>query len=595
MTELYIDGVCVTLPAGFTVTVKRENPFFTKNGEYTYDIALPLTDPVNARLYGFLNRLNSVDDIKTRRRAVLRSENRVFCDGTEVVTGWTDKQVNIQLVSGNSELNYFIGSDRLISSLQMCETNPVASGKPSNRYVIETYPQIDYNLVMTYDAAADKDINKWRIPSTVPGTIPAENVIEPQEEAVQPYDYIPQPYLCAYLRELLKAMGYTLAYNAIEHTPWAQIYIVHINKTYKWNEMLPGWKIKEFLEEVEKLFNVSFFIDSRTREVRILLNNAFLTSTKSHHVSAVIDEYTVECDEEPDEDVLHSNLSYDLPSGTYFKLRSIPDVVWQAAKHRDIVGSMFNFFDKPENQVLDTIFYNPTDDRYYIYQNKERLTYYQKVHEFCPLRRDGATSDISFAIVPAEFAYRSRYWSNTDGQSQPTYLIPTVSGSTTETETPPTSIEEMVEVMQEDSESKGDLFMAFFGGISKPTGGGRYSSYSHQAFTDKPTASPTFHLGDMAEVFYQHGYDIDFKNPVRISSWDPNLFDSQSVVEIRNKRYLCKEVEYVLDAQGRCKPWSGLFYPIRISDTEADARWILADGKWRDGGVWLDSGRWLDE
>lgn len=309
----------------------------------------------------------------------------------------------------------------------------------------------------------------------------------------------------------------------------------------------------------------------------------------------MIDEYTVECDEEPDEDVLHSNLSYDLPSGTYFKLRSIPDVVWQAAKHRDIVGSMFNFFDKPENQVLDTIFYNPTDDRYYIYQNKERLTYYQKVHEFCPLRRDGATSDISFAIVPAEFAYRSRYWSNTDGQSQPTYLIPTVSGSTTETEAPPTSIEEMVEVMQEDSESKGDLFMAFFGGISKPTGGGRYSSYSHQAFTDKPTASPTFHLGDMAEVFYQHGYDIDFKNPVRISSWDPNLFDSQSVVEIRNRRYLCKEVEYVLDAQGRCKPWSGLFYPIRISDTEADARWILADGKWRDGGVWLDSGRWLDE
>lgn len=36
------------------------------------------------------------------------------------------------------------------------------------------------------------------------------------------------------------------------------------------------------------------------------------------------------------------------------------------------------------------------------------------------------------------------------------------------------------------------------------------------------------------------------------------------------------------------------FYPIRISDVEAEKRWILTDGKWRDGGTWLDSGRWLD-
>lgn len=41
-------------------------------------------------------------------------------------------------------------------------------------------------------------------------------------------------------------------------------------------------------------------------------------------------------------------------------------------------------------------------------------------------------------------------------------------------------------------------------------------------------------------------------------------------------------------------PWQGTFYPIRISDVEAEKRWILTDGKWRDGGTWLDNGRWLD-
>lgn len=42
MTELYIDGTSVVLPADFSTSVKRENPFFTKNGEYTYDITLQL-------------------------------------------------------------------------------------------------------------------------------------------------------------------------------------------------------------------------------------------------------------------------------------------------------------------------------------------------------------------------------------------------------------------------------------------------------------------------------------------------------------------------------------------------------------------------
>ena len=59
-------------------------------------------------------------------------------------------------------------------------------------------------------------------------------------------------------------------------------------------------------------------------------------------------------------------------------------------------------------------------------------------------------------------------------------------------------------------------------------------------------------------------------------------------------RYVCKEMEFTLDAFGRKGAWTGTFYPIRISDTEADVRWILADGRWRDGGVWLDNGRWLD-
>ena len=147
MTELYIDGVSVPLPAGFEMSVKHENPYFTKNGEYTYDIELSLNDPTVAKLYGFINRLNRSDTVAVNRRAVLIADNRVYIDGSEIITGWSDTKVQIQLVSGNSQLNYIVGSDKYISELDnMPVTNPCilkAEGwSPRNIPVTDKYPDI---------------------------------------------------------------------------------------------------------------------------------------------------------------------------------------------------------------------------------------------------------------------------------------------------------------------------------------------------------------------------------------------------------------------------------------------------------------------
>lgn len=272
MTNLYIDGIAVVLPSEFSITVKQENAFFTKNGEYTYDIELSLLVPENAKLYGFLNRLNITDRPSTKRKAVLVADNRVYLNGTEIITGWTDTKVSIQLVSGNSELNYFVGSDELISTLAMKETNPVVNGSVSTDYVKKTYPDVDYNLMMTYDSLHQVDKNIWlyRLYNNDINNPYAGYIV--QKENIQPYDYIPQPYLCAYMRELLKALGYTLEYNAIEDTPYKSVYIVHVCETYKWNEMLPGWTAKDFLQNIETMFNGSFLIDHRTKKVSFLLN-----------------------------------------------------------------------------------------------------------------------------------------------------------------------------------------------------------------------------------------------------------------------------------------------------------------------------------
>lgn len=609
MTNLYIDGIAVVLPSEFSITVKQENAFFTKNGEYTYDIELSLLVPENAKLYGFLNRLNITERPATKRKAVLVADNRVYLNGTEIITGWTDTKVSIQLVSGNSELNYFIGSDELISTLAMKETNPVVNGSVSTDYVKKTYPEVDYNLMMTYDSLHQVDKNIWlyRLYNNDVNNPYAGYIV--QKEDIQPYDYIPQPYLCAYMRELLKALGYTLEYNAIEDTPYKSVYIVHVCETYKWNEMLPGWTAKDFLQNIETMFNGSFLIDHRTRTASFLLNISYLSKVRNVHLQNVIDEYTVESEEEEEADAINSTIKYKLPSTEYYKLRCLPDVVKEAAKTKVIDDGLFAFFGKPENQVTDTIFDYKSENRKIIYlEGSGIMSHLEMVDELASLVRENAESELELEFVPAELTERAFYIEGIDpgGFYFGQYYIPSVSVSDDEPdETTYDSIHNMVNNLSEKTESKSNIFLAFFRGLNPVQIGVMPANSYPLAFIDRffPTTSwpatlsadyPTFNLVEMEKYFYSNAYKIDRKNPVKITCYDSNVYPASSVFEIFNRRYLAKEIEYTIGPNGRTTAWTGTFYPASLPDTEVEQRWILADGKWRDGGVWLDNGRWLD-
>lgn len=609
MTNLYIDGIAVVLPSEFSITVKQENAFFTKNGEYTYDIELSLLVPENAKLYGFLNRLNITDRPATKRKAVLVADNRVYLNGTEIITGWTDERVSIQLVSGNSELNYFVGSDELISTLEMKETNPVVNGSVSTDYVKKTYPDVDYNLMMTYDSLHQVDKNIWlyRLYNNDINNPYAGYIV--QKENIQPYDYIPQPYLCAYMRELLKALGYTLEYNAIEDTPYKSVYIVHVCETYKWNEMLPGWTAKDFLQNIETMFNGSFLIDHRTKKVSFLLNVSYLPKVRNVHLQNVVDAYTVEVEEEEEADAVNSTIKYKLPSSEYYKMRCLPDVVKEAAKHKVIDDGLFAFFGKPENQVTDTIFDYQSVNRKIIYlEGSGIMSNLEMVDELASLVRENAESKLELEFVPAELTERAFYMEGIDpgGFYFGQYYIPSVSVSDDEQdETTYDSIHNMVNNLSEKTESKSNIFLAFFRGLNPVQIGVMPANSYPLAFIDRffPTTSwpatlpsdyPTFNLVEMEKYFYSNAYKIDRKNAIKITCYDSNLYPASSVFEIFNRRYLAKEIEYTIGPNGRTQAWTGTFYPASISDTEVQQRWILSDGKWRDGGVWLDNGRWLD-
>ena len=110
MTELYIEGQKVYLSDDFMIDFYRYNPFFSKKGDYTYDIDVNLNVPENARLYKHIHRPNCLDH-PSDRSAILIFDNMAI-KGTEVVLSVENNIVKIQIVAGNSELNYLSAGGR---------------------------------------------------------------------------------------------------------------------------------------------------------------------------------------------------------------------------------------------------------------------------------------------------------------------------------------------------------------------------------------------------------------------------------------------------------------------------------------------------
>ena len=118
MTELYVKGVAVSLPEDFELTVRSENPRFSKNGAFSLDLTLSLDERNNALLFGHMNRMHSYVHINGWRCRLV-CDGRLLLNGTVAFVSNTERDITIQLLSGNSELNFFVRDGKMVSELDM--------------------------------------------------------------------------------------------------------------------------------------------------------------------------------------------------------------------------------------------------------------------------------------------------------------------------------------------------------------------------------------------------------------------------------------------------------------------------------------------
>lgn len=620
MTELYIDNRLAVLPADFTATIKDENSFFTKNGEYSYDIELKMDNPINQQIFGYINRENRASVAKYDYTCRLVVDHRLVCNGTLTVTEPCSGYLKAQILSGNSELNYFIGSDLLISSLDLGVITLTENNVKVDA-LQKGYPDMDFCLCPIVNKTTGMIYNG--IAGTRTGSTAWTDNVD---------YYIPQPFLLSMMKKIITALGYTIGTCEPDSSDYANLYISHLNRTRKYAEMLPGWKVKDFLEEVEKLLNVEFYLDNRKKTVDIVFASTFYINSARQHVQNVIDDWEGQKDDSNRVEHSQCDIEYDLPEETYFKrqllaadllakftLKHFPTTAEAVAWVKGGCGGSSTSI-AVANDFNRMIAYIPSERA----EGSGMVIPQEPVDTFRRIDIADTDETITCKMIPVAMELQYFPLMRANDRSDVAYLVrmPQLTGDSSDSEEADSSssdtasaIDQIDNYKEASVASISNISLAFFAQ-------GKNNTFYHEGmyvyyvlpWTDAWTANnfpcimnkkdgSFVHMKDVtgslrleliAADIYQHLYQIDSEHPRIFYSEDINFFDSRKIFIIRNKRYVCKELEYTINASGRVRKWKGTFYPITISDTDVNRRWVLADGKWRDAGIWLDDGRWLD-
>jgi hypothetical protein len=614
MTRLYIDKREVVLPDKFQLTVTEENPLFEKRGQYTLDLDLSLSHPVNANIFKHCNRPANTAEIE-ERSALLLVDNRVLLNGTAIALELLDDSVKIQLVSGNSELNY-LGSDTSIRDLDLgvAQGNAMTDDDQLNMF----YPQVDYHILsfMTND-------NNWignsyyYVSSVIQGSPYLDNLrywgcYKPNTGMAENFNAEfnrtinrrPQPYLNAIIRRVVEALGFTLIKNVLtEHLLFKQIHIIHGYDTLQFAKMLPDWTVTDFFSQLEALFDVTVLVDNRNKTVQILFNYSFCETTDSKEL-LVIDEYS--CDLKSPASVTKNgkNVSYAFGSEEYYKLNRLDE----AAKNKSTTVTLSSVIPIPDllskvgnsadSERYKKIFHYESADTDFIAYTQSGTTIAKRVDSFRNIINDDSRKDkvdVSLKMIPASFktillvtdkvlpsGTRKSYWMqfpvvdaydpfifsrDTDGNDD--YSIQGLStGNVSDSGTNISdtmrlvmySGKQYVDLVGSGWENQSSTFepfpICYVEDLPEYVGSvGRYRTFM--------VGNNPFRLKWLNDVIYKRTFGIDQKKPYKFSFFGSSMKGKiTDVYIINNKKYLCSKVERVINEYGLESIVVGTFFQL---------------------------------
>ena len=365
--QLLIDNKTVIVKKGTSIRLTRENPAISQNGDYTLDVTLPLAGCLeNINVFGIPHyRHQPLVGLADKTFQFALEASRLRLTGTAVVTQVSEEEIKLQLLAGNTELNFDNreGGEKYIDELDLgraygdlwdTQTYLEKQTPKNTRSLLQsdiiTSPRAEELMhgpnnvtdcvlfpiySTTDDVIANKQAWQWwcnwlnndhSIPPQI-AYIGYRHTIRENADAVslpnsRPFSEIgdifseyshfaPQPYLCAILEKVLDAIGYTLhpEDNCMREGWLGKIFVANVRETIYFRECLPHWTVEEFLTELRNAFGVILYVEGK--KVKAVSRDSIYNGAEYTNIYNVIDERTTDISTEGDnKGTTTGNVSY---------------------------------------------------------------------------------------------------------------------------------------------------------------------------------------------------------------------------------------------------------------------------------------------
>lgn len=572
MTQLYIDSKEVKLPSEFELELITENPYFTRVGSYTYEIEIDLHDPTNRNIYKNINRADVTQRIKNRK-AVIITNGLCAINGIEVILSIDSFTAKIQIIAGNSQLNYE-GGENSIRSINFDKFT--LDPNTAINTLFGTYPQFNatFTPIISY---VDKDGNA----STLNLVRVGENITFERVNNIAP-----QYYLLYYIDNLLQKLGFTKGTNELETDPtWQRIFVANPYKDSAPGELLPDWTINEFIEQIEKFFKCVVSINSITGIYDIINMDKYYENAEIIYLDEVIDNDLEKVyDTDTNYSYAYENVSYNLPSEDYYNYLKLKDgirdicIIETKESYRDFESNYDQYYSGP--YILNSTDYNLDFVVSEFTSDDDTVKGLKMIDRLRDAGDTTSQNKTSFDIIPAEVDTIEVY-------SEPSarYLLGTaIKKVRSEAES-----QAINDLINGSGDIEGDipdkLYVGIYYGICTAWNKGT-SSHPEQYWDKMPMSSfdkyfmtkpigftnsqsliilPDYSLvlyGDngLYNAVYKNKKVIDTTVEYRFRFIANQIYDLNRIFLIGNKKYYCKEIHYNISSKGIDKIAEGIFY-----------------------------------
>ncbi len=620
MITLKIDGETAALPADFSFPMTIENPYFTDSAEYTGEVTLTPNAIDNIRIFGSTGRFD-----QSKRQQVkdceLLNATETLIKGKATTVEYTPNSLSIQLLGGNSSVNYLIRwQEMYINEMNLgrlhSDWQSIFPTGTDNRNLepfarrIMGEPEVQEWVMLPCKNEAGMEINnieRWfpdRTLSRLEYGWPYATFDNPNEWALQ-------PRICAIVRRVISALGYTIGVFDAEQTDFKYLYYVNVKHTLNLADMLPRWSVSKFLQEVQKLFGCVFVFDNRTMTCDIKSRNNFFSS-EIVHLEQVDDAFSVTIEDENHTDVSNMNLSFNISD--YPIIRLFDETANEKCEFRK-----FNTLVEAEN-ALSVVQLNLVADvggHQYVLLKKDTpsgVTFdVTEVNDLGSEFKPDIDNSDTLSFVPAKMDFTMAWSTQLEGSGNTHRVgwMPTPSpvGSAPVYQKQYFSISDYINNEQESGGDDNDddlmpMRIAFFTSwdklpefdmiVNSPSGsweGGITSkcrtklwcgwvymvddvSYDKQqmssvVYTDYMKFDPCCSLRHIADykTLWNMGIgsapSIDTTAPLQVTFYDDiDLKDINKTYIIRGHRYVCEKIELTVTNQGVDRAKRGTFYQV---------------------------------